>query len=65
MSLVEERVVGDDASTMTEALLLQEQEGAELDEGGQTTACHVRDGVMQVFVEAAESVCAISFILEV
>jgi hypothetical protein len=43
MSLGEERVVGDNASMMTEALLLQEQEGAELDEGGQKTARHVQD----------------------
>jgi hypothetical protein len=43
-------------ATTTEALLLQEQEGAELDEGGQTTTHHMWDGVLQLFVEATENV---------
>jgi hypothetical protein len=56
MSLGEERVVGDDTSTTAEALLLQEKEEAELDEGGQMPACHVRDGMLQLLIEAAKNV---------
>jgi hypothetical protein len=56
MSLGEERVVGDNTSLTVEALLLQEKEGVELDEGGQTTTRHVWDGMLEPLVEAAEDV---------
>jgi hypothetical protein len=45
-----------DARLAAEALLLELEEGAQLDEGGPTSARHVGNGVLEALVEAAEDV---------
>jgi hypothetical protein len=50
------RVVSDDAALTAEPLLLEQEEGAELDEVGEAVARHVGHGMLETGVEAAEDV---------
>ena len=56
VGLSHQGVVGDDTRLATEALLLQLQEGAELDEGGEAAARHVGNVMLKAVIEAAEDV---------
>lgn len=56
MRLRQKGRAGGDARLTGEPLLLDLKEGAELDEGGEAAAGHVRHGVLEEVVEAAQDV---------
>ena len=48
--------MGDDARLSAEAPLLHLQEGTELDEGGEATARHVRNSVLETLIQSSKNI---------